>query len=345
MNDSSEVKKERVEWVDIVRFLGIFAIYLGHFMTLAGHAYRFVFRYHVPLFFLISGCMSYYDNEPNFFKYTIKKAKTILVPFYAFSLVSILINIIMSDGDIGLIKGNLLLVLKGCIRNQFFAGSLWFFTCLFLVEIVFKLLKYLKFKPVILIIAIALYVVSETLIEPKPLEMPHLFFNADSMLHYIVYFAIGYVVYPFLLSFLKLDSVLKKIAFSALLIVTGIYSLLVFLERDILLEILGDGSIVLMFEPVVKALIIILFNILISKFLCGINLFRKIGSETLYICGNEYIIKTLFPAFIELMGLTMAFSNPIYLYVYVAILLIINVKILIPAEKALVKSIKDVFIA
>ena len=39
----------RYEWVDVLRFLGIFAIYLGHFENKAGKLYSFVFSYHVSL--------------------------------------------------------------------------------------------------------------------------------------------------------------------------------------------------------------------------------------------------------------------------------------------------------
>ena len=42
----------RYNWIDTLRFLGIFAIYLGHFGNRAGKLYLFVFSYHVPLFFL-----------------------------------------------------------------------------------------------------------------------------------------------------------------------------------------------------------------------------------------------------------------------------------------------------
>jgi fucose 4-O-acetylase-like acetyltransferase len=34
---------QRIAWVDNLKFLGIFAIYLGHFGTAAGFVYPFVF--------------------------------------------------------------------------------------------------------------------------------------------------------------------------------------------------------------------------------------------------------------------------------------------------------------
>jgi len=40
----------RYEWVDVLKALGIFSIYLGHFGKATGKLYPFVFEYHVPLF-------------------------------------------------------------------------------------------------------------------------------------------------------------------------------------------------------------------------------------------------------------------------------------------------------
>lgn len=58
-----EFMKNRINWVDIIKFFGIFTIYLGHFGEVAGLGYGFVYSHHVPLFFLVSGCMEIYNQE------------------------------------------------------------------------------------------------------------------------------------------------------------------------------------------------------------------------------------------------------------------------------------------
>lgn len=83
------MKIGRVKWVDVSRFFGILAIYVGHYADLAGNAYGFVFKFHVPLFFFISGCMSNYDHEDHLGFYLIKKVKTLLLPFWYFCLCSL----------------------------------------------------------------------------------------------------------------------------------------------------------------------------------------------------------------------------------------------------------------
>ncbi|WP_157930074.1 acyltransferase family protein, partial [Enterobacter hormaechei] len=47
----------RHDWIDYLRFIAIFYIYLGHFGPAAGKLYPFVFTFHVPLFFFISGLL------------------------------------------------------------------------------------------------------------------------------------------------------------------------------------------------------------------------------------------------------------------------------------------------
>ena len=74
------MKTKRIRWIDIAKFFGIFAIYIGHFSEAAGKSFYFVFTHHVALFFFISGCMEIFNKEQNFMKYLVKKIKTILPP-------------------------------------------------------------------------------------------------------------------------------------------------------------------------------------------------------------------------------------------------------------------------
>ena len=92
---------------------------------------------------------------------------------------------------------------------------------------------------------------------------------------------------------------------------------------------------------VIQPLIAILFVTIISKLLEGVKFIHKIGMETLYLCGNEYIIKTLFPMFISLFGLSIVIDNPIKVYIYTFILIVVNFKIVIPIEKNIIGTLKN----
>ena len=67
----------RIAWLDVARAIGIYAIYLGHFGEAAGPAYRFVFQFHVPLFFFLAGCTENYNQEESLFRNIKRNMKTI----------------------------------------------------------------------------------------------------------------------------------------------------------------------------------------------------------------------------------------------------------------------------
>lgn len=73
--------------VDLVVFGGVFIVYMecksskGNGQTLlgdaAGWSYPFVFKFHVPLFFLFAGCTEYLSKETDTWKSILKKVKRI----------------------------------------------------------------------------------------------------------------------------------------------------------------------------------------------------------------------------------------------------------------------------
>ena len=80
--------QDRIAWVDVFKFFGIWAIYIGHFGAKAGKVYPFVFAYHVPMFFFAAGFFSarYLKDTPlTFIK---KKTLQLMLPYVFFSLVA-----------------------------------------------------------------------------------------------------------------------------------------------------------------------------------------------------------------------------------------------------------------
>lgn len=328
--------KKRVEWIDIAKFLGIFAIYLGHFGENAGLAYSFVFSFHVPLFFFISGCMSNYDSERNLFRFIWKRFKGILLPFYCFAMVSIIIRVISNNLDLRAIKDLLILVAKGCIRNSFFAASLWFLSCLFIMEVVFKILKYVKFRTIILCVAGIFFWISEFLIVSRPTWA----YNFDSMLYFFIFYAIGYCVYPYICNLFEANTNKKRIGIVLLFVISLLYMAFLYEGISICYK-LSFNRFTNEIVQIVQPLIGIVFIFTLAKLLEGVKLINRIGMDTLYLCGNEYIIKTLFPMFFSIFGLSIIIDNPLKAYIYTFILIIVNFKIIIPIEKNIVGVIVE----
>lgn len=332
--------KERVKWIDVAKFLGIFAIYLGHCGKDAGYAYKFVFAYHVPFFFFLSGCMSNYNNENNFGEFVWSKIKRIMVPFWGFSILSIFLEVVMDNKTLIDIENMLVLVLKGNVRNTFFAVSLWFLSCLFIIELIFKLLKYLKVKTVILAICIIAYYIAATMISPSPIVEPHWLYNVDSAMYFIIYYAIGYIVYPYVLKLFYLNTKTKKVVFLLSGFIALVYSAFAFEQYDYLTIWFKNVPYINLFIPVAKAMLIIWLNLTLARLLQEIKLFADIGKETLYLCGNEYIIKQLFPNILAVFGLGINMQNPLIAYIYIFVLVILGTKFLIPCEKMFINKVK-----
>ncbi len=334
------VKKERVQWVDVAKGIGIFLIYLGHFGESAGRSTPFVFTFHVALFFFLSGCMNYYDHEERIIPYIIKRFKMIMLPFFTFSFIALILYSIMNSSSIMDIYNMIINIFMGDIRNTFIpAGSLWFLSCLFVIEIIFKLLKATKSKLLILDCCILLFIISSQIISPHPLVEPHLIYNIDSAMYFILFFSLGYIVYPYILDLFILDKSWKKIVVIITFILSIGYSFFLFFGRNILSSILGDIPVISYFVPVFTSLIPIWMILVISKCCENIKVLNDIGRETLYLCCNEDIIKMSFVCLFETISLKLSLNSPLHVYIYSFMLIYIVTKFIAPYEKYLKNNI------
>ena len=67
----------------------------------------------------------------------------------------------------------------------------------------------------------------------------------------------------------------------------------------------------------------------------------KVGKETLYLCGTEYITICLVTNFFCLINFIINPYTPLSSYVYTCILLFVGIKIVIPFLKSALKKIKS----
>lgn len=329
--------KERILYLDIAKFIGIFCIYLGHFGSAAGNGYPFVFYFHVALFFFISGCSETLSSDIPWYKYIIKNVKCILVPFYFFAFVSLFTFCIYTDSHSEIIS-NIKIILKGCIRNQYFAGGLWFLTCLFVIKISFHFLhKLLKYKVLVLITCIFLYIFAQTAINPNPLFSPHMIYNIDSACYYLIFYALGNYCFDLINKLFIWDRPCKKVIATCAGMISLLYSALLFWGKNLLnyLNVIPNMNLV---SSLLCPLIIIYLIFVVSKLLENVPLFLELGKNTLFLCGSEYIIKLVIPIVLQTIGLNITLSNPISTYFYTFILLIICSKTLVPLEKLLFRK-------
>lgn len=332
--------KKRIEWIDVAKCFGIFAIYLGHFGESVGKGYFFVFQYHVALFFFLSGCMSTYDKETNVGRYLIKKVKHIMVPFWVFAALSIVLRVIASRPQLAEVKELLMIVLKGCVRNTFFASSLWFLTCLFVMEIVFKFIRYIKNKWLIGVICVGLFVVAECIMNPSPIKEPSWIYNVDSACYYMIFYGAGYLSYSWIQEVFEKDKPWKKVMFWTTGILTFVYAALLFMEKDYLIWAVCKVPGLRVFAAVIRAFLLIWANLVAAKLVEKVRILTIIGKNTLYLCGNEYMIKAIVPRVLGIVGISCMFYSPWIVCVYTAVLLVLGIVIVVPIEKNILEGVQ-----
>ena len=336
----SNNKTKRIAWIDVAKFFGIYSIYVFHFGDASQNAYDFVYVYCVPIFFFLSGCTIHFEQELGFREFLRKKLKTILLPFAVFSLLDLIEDSLINAPELYEVDDILISIAKGAVRNHYFAPGLWFLTCLFVMEIAFYFIKKLK-KPIwIMLVCIALYAVSVLLIKPNPAEQPHMLFNVDSACYYIIYYGIGYVAFEGIRRFFEIDTILKKILFYVVGMITFAYSFLLYENVDFLTALEKIPYMTLLIS-VIRSLIVIWFVLFVSKVTEHMRFFAKAGADTLYLCGSEFLVKNLLPYLLGVFGLSVNTYYPIQIYIYSFVVLCIAERFFVPLMRKMLRDILD----
>ena len=88
------MEKNRIEWVDTVKAIGMFLVFYGHYVEqlfllegengMAMMQYKFIYSFHMPLFFMLSGFFAKRQND------TVRYIKVLIsrriVPVFSFAI-------------------------------------------------------------------------------------------------------------------------------------------------------------------------------------------------------------------------------------------------------------------
>ena len=137
---------ERILLIDIARFYALVLVYYSHLIekvmnlgepTAALH-YKFIYSFHMPLFFLLSGYISKREELP-FCRFLQTRLASRIVPLIFFNLVQVALSFVFS-GDFFLLdptsfRGYLKALIRTATGLPVFNIITWFFFMLFTVEI------------------------------------------------------------------------------------------------------------------------------------------------------------------------------------------------------------------
>lgn len=144
------MKEERKRWIDYARAMGII-------LVVAGHTYQdnivvdWLYSFHMPLFFLLSGItIKRINNKVDFVEFTKRRIVMLLVPYLGYSVLNFLYNCLQVSilhKDINLWKNILGIIVQ--LRGSEYSLGVWFLPLLFLGEEIIALIMFACKKRII----------------------------------------------------------------------------------------------------------------------------------------------------------------------------------------------------
>lgn len=142
------MKKKRLDYVDVAKGVGILLVLVGHSTDIGRN---FIYQFHMPLFFFISGILyneKYSDNLLDLIK---SRIRSLYIPFVIYNLVFLLFHNIFINMNLYTNMDYYTLndVLKRGINillfssSEQFGGALWFIAALFMTNTLFGIYKWL----------------------------------------------------------------------------------------------------------------------------------------------------------------------------------------------------------
>lgn len=318
--------KIRIKWIDILKGIGIVLVVVGHAnfifanATTAMFIQKYIYSFHMPLFFFLSGYLFVKEKYPSFKKLIHAKVKTLLVPYFLFSILSLIVYVIYGlTHKYKLIEFKTMVIQILYLTNKVVWNEvLWFLVCLFVVEAMFYSLPKTKAKFTLVFCAIvgcALSFTTDYFILPWGVGVA---FTA------IVFYGIGNLIKNTKIEN-KITSpniVIFIICFTTNAVIGGVLNTIVYMSDT------RYGNFIYFY---IAAITGIVAYIQISQFFSKYNLITKaleyLGKNSIVIVGTHYIVFFI----IQKIGrLNSLFKNnmPIKGYVYALITLLISIPII-----------------
>ncbi|MFD5022790.1 acyltransferase family protein [Paenibacillus sp. NPDC058367] len=271
--------KDRKPWLDIAKGIGITSVVVGH----SGHPIaQYLFWFHMPLFFIISGFLFKPLNDWKEIKiWSEKKAQQLLIPYLSFGVI---ISVFLFFEDLSIVKffKNIIKLGYGGEELSGAYGVFWFVTCLFLTKIFFAFMQLaIKNKIAQLSLIILSYFLAHLIAWSPVLSNFKTPWNFDVVTLSIVFYAIGFFGKEYLQNTITKTGALFLSFTSALIIM--ILEKLKIINYQLDMKANLYNSVVLDFLiPIIFSVFILLFSYKIST-LHKHNVFKYFGVASLTI--------------------------------------------------------------
>ena len=154
-NISTSIGKKRLDYNDLAKALGMLTIMWGH-IRLDDWSNSFVYAWHIPLFFFLSGMVFKKEKYANFRIFLGKKVNSLLIPYVIFSILTWIVwaafaYVTHSDVESYWMPLAETVIAQGSGGFLVHNVPLWFVTCLFVMEVIYYFIASLKKVEIILV--------------------------------------------------------------------------------------------------------------------------------------------------------------------------------------------------
>ncbi len=293
-----KIVDKRIASIDTLKGIGITLVVLGHLYTSSSFAIIYIYSFHVPLFFFISGYLFKSGRYSGYLDILKNKLLTRIVPYLFFFLVSYAIFILRVSSSIHLNPFTLMavddfrpmflqqmsfLLLSNGESLKPINVALWFMPCLFVTELLFYSLHKLtssdikKISAVLVLAAVGGY--AESIFVHKNLP-----WTIDTALTALVFYGLGYAYRGFQPSHGFSDLGNKRMAMLLFVISTVVCILFAKLNGRVDMNAHHYGN---FFYFYAGALSGIFSYLVIVPLLPGQRLLSTLGKNTLTILGTH----------------------------------------------------------
>ena len=145
---TNERHGKKINEIGLLYAIGVLLTILGHshpndWTTFPAQPVEFIYSFHMPLFFCISGYLFSKSNSlkrSGYLKWIVDKSKRLLIPYFLISAVSFLPKTLLEDGNLNNVNLNRIIECFFAPRFNIW-GHFWFLPVIFILYFIFGLWK------------------------------------------------------------------------------------------------------------------------------------------------------------------------------------------------------------
>lgn len=139
--DTPTVRKKHYEEIDVAKGFALFLTVFGHVLTARQVWFNWIFSFHMPAFFFLSGMTFRPDKYPSAAAFFKDKFKKRIIPYFVITFIGLVICLIRPDYRAPLFaagwKYELTWFLYYAQPKNLYIGQVWFLVGLFMAEVIF----------------------------------------------------------------------------------------------------------------------------------------------------------------------------------------------------------------